>query len=140
MTAQDNLTAATQPTPKMPLPDWIENLLGQLLAIFISLAGGAIIILLVGENPVHVFATLVRGALSSTERLAGTLLQATPIIVCGVAACVALRGGLFNIGVEGQLYLGGFAASWVGFAFTMPPVIHMIVAMFAAIVAGACGY
>src|SRR5690606_40097150 len=129
MIAQDNPAAAPHSTPKKPLPEWFENLLGQLLAIIISLAGGAIIIMLVGENPIHVFATLVKGAFSSTERIAGTLLQATPIIVCGVAACIALRGGLFNIGVEGQLYLGGFAAAWVGFAFTLPPVIHLIVAM-----------
>lgn len=136
MTAQNNLTVMPRSAVKTPWPEWVENLLGQLLAITISLAGGAIIIILVGENPIHVFATLLKGAFSSTERIAGTLLQATPIIVCGVAACVALRGGLFNIGVEGQLYLGGFAAAWVGFAFTMPPVIHMIVAMAAAIVAG----
>lgn len=137
MTAQDNSPAGTQKAPRKPLPDWVENLLGQLLAIAISLVGGAIIILLVGENPLHVFATLIRGAFSNGERLAGTLLQATPIIVCGVAACIALRGGLFNIGVEGQLYLGGFAAAWVGFAFVMPPGVHLVVAMAAAAGAGA---
>lgn len=118
------------------LPAWADGLIGQVLAIGLSLIGGAIIILLVGENPLHVFATLLRGAFGNTERIAGSLLQATPIIICGVAACIALRGGLFNIGVEGQLYLGGFAAAWVGFAFQMPPVIHVLVAIAAAILAG----
>ncbi|MGZ2437978.1 hypothetical protein [Sinorhizobium medicae] len=108
-------------------PGWAEGLIGQLLAIALSLVGGAVIILMVGENPLHVFATLLRGAFGSTDRIAGSLLQATPIIICGVAACIALRGGLFNIGVEGQLYLGGFAAAWVGFSFAMPPVIHVVV-------------
>lgn len=127
--------AAAAPEHK-GLPAWADGVLGQVLAIGLSLLGGAIIILMVGENPLHVFATLLRGALGNGDRIAGSLLQATPIIICGVAACIALRGGLFNIGVEGQLYLGGFAAAWVGFAFPMPPVIHVVVAIAAAIVAG----
>jgi len=128
--------ATHEPKRAGRMPSWAEGLIGQILAIGISLIGGAIIILAVGENPIHVFATLIRGAFGSRERLAGSLLQATPIIICGAAACVALRGGLFNIGVEGQLYVGGFAAAWVGFAVTLPPVIHVLVAMAAAVVAG----
>jgi simple sugar transport system permease protein len=69
--------------------------------------------------------------------VAGSLLQATPIITCGVAACIALRGGLFNIGVEGQLYVGGFAAAWVGFALDAPPLIHVTLALIAGTLAGA---
>lgn len=136
MTAHDSSLIKAQKSSAKQIPEWVENLLGQLLAMVIAIVGGAIIILLIGENPLHVFSTLIKGAFSSTERIAGTLLQATPIIVCGVAACIAFRGGLFNIGVEGQLYLGGFAAAWVGFAFTLPPVIHVLVAILAAIVAG----
>lgn len=119
------------------LPAWIEPFLGQLLAIGLSIVGGAIVILLVGEDPLRVFETLLRGAFGSSERIAGSLLQATPIIICGVAACIAFRGGLFNIGVEGQLYMGGFAAAWVGFNFAMPYGLHVAVAMAAAIAAGA---
>ncbi|WP_309084935.1 ABC transporter permease [Chelativorans sp.] len=119
------------------MPQWAEQLIGQAIAVGISIIGGAVIILLVGESPLHVFATLLRGAFGSWERTAGSLLQATPIIIAGVAACVALRGGLFNIGVEGQLYMGGFAAAWVGFSFALPAGLHVLVAMAAAIVAGA---
>jgi len=118
------------------LPHWLEPWLGQLLAIVISVVGGAIIILLVGESPIHVFSTLLRGAFGSSERIAGSLLQATPIIISGVAACIALRGGLFNIGVEGQLYVGGFAAAWVGFSLALPAGVHLLVAIVAAMAAG----
>ncbi|MDX3926165.1 MAG: ABC transporter permease [Shinella sp.] len=135
-TSADETRAKTRGLAAARLPAWTEGLLGQLLAIGLSLAGGAVIILLIGENPLHVFGTLLRGAFGSSERIAGSLLQATPIIICGVAACIALRGGLFNIGVEGQLYVGGFAAAWVGFSFSLPPVIHLLVAMAAAVVAG----
>ena len=115
---------------------WVEGLLGQAFAIGLALLGGALITLAVGENPLHVFAELMRGAFGSPERIASSLLQATPIIICGAAACVALRGGLFNIGVEGQLYVGGFAAAWVGFAFALPAGIHAVAALVAAFIAG----
>ena len=118
------------------MPEWLESLLGQLLAVAISIVGGGIIIMLVGEDPILVFTTLLRGAFGSSERIAGSLLQATPIIISGVAACIAFRGGLFNIGIEGQLYMGGFAAAWVGFQFAMPAGIHMLVALVAAFAAG----
>lgn len=114
-----------------------EHLLGQVIAVLIALIGGTILILLVGESPIRVFATLVDGAVGSPERIAGSLLQSTPIILAGVAACIAFRGGLFNIGVEGQLYLGGFAAAWVGFSFVLPPVLHVLAGLMAALLAGA---
>ena len=123
--------------PRAAVPAWAEGVLGALLALAISLAGGAVIILLVGEDPLHVYATLLRGAFGSPERIAASLLQATPIIISGVAACIALRGGLFNIGVEGQLYVGAFAAAWVGFSLDLPVVLHAVVALVAAFVAGA---
>lgn len=119
------------------VPQWAEGVLSAVFALFVSILGGAVIILIVGENPLTVYATLLRGAFGTPERIAGSLLQATPIITCGVAACIALRGGLFNIGVEGQLYVGAFAAAWVGFAFQMPPVVHAIVGLAAGMVAGA---
>jgi simple sugar transport system permease protein len=110
---------------------------GQVLAVLLALLLGALVILVVGESPVRVFVTLLVGAFGSSDRLAGTLLQATPILVCGVAACISLRAGLFNIGIEGQLFVGGFAAAWVGFAFSLPPFLHLLAAMAFAVFAGA---
>lgn len=123
--------------PERHVPVWAQGLIGQMLALLIALAGGAVIIWLVGESPLHVYEVLLRGALGSAENVAGSLLQATPIIVCGVAACVALRGGLFNIGVEGQLYVGGFAAAWVGFTLNLPAGLHVVVGLGAGMLAGA---
>jgi general nucleoside transport system permease protein len=117
--------------------DRLGAISGQALAILLALGLGALVILAVDESPVRVFLTLLNGAFGAPERIAGTLLQATPILVCGVAACISLRGGLFNIGIEGQLFMGGFAATWVGFSFVLPPFIHMLAAMAFAILAGA---
>ncbi|MDQ0470479.1 ABC transporter permease [Labrys wisconsinensis] len=111
--------------------------LGPFLALLVALAVGSVVILLVDESPVRVFRTLVAGAFGDAEKIAGTLLQTTPILICGVAACIGLRGGLFNVGIEGQLFMGGFAAAWVGFAFALPPVLHMLAALALAVAAGA---
>lgn len=118
------------------MSDRMVAISGQALAILFALLLGAIVILAVDENPVTVLVTLLRGAFGSPERIAGTLLQSTPILVCGIAACISLRGGLFNIGVEGQLFMGGFAAACVGFSFSLPPYVHMMVALVAGALAG----
>ncbi|MEO9137491.1 MAG: ABC transporter permease, partial [Jatrophihabitans sp.] len=69
--------------------------------------------------------------------IANTLLNAAPLILGGLAVTVAFRAGLFNIGVQGQLVMGAIAAGYVGFAWSMPPFIHLVVAMIAGIAGGA---
>ena len=118
------------------MSDRLAGLLGQIIAVGIALAMGAVVILAVNESPWRVLVTLVDGAFGSPERIAGTLLQMTPILVCGIAACISLRGGLFNIGIEGQLFVGGFAATWVGFSFALPPLLHVLFGLAFAALAG----
>ena len=118
------------------MSDRLAAVTGQFIAVFIALAIGAVIILAVKESPLHVLLTLIDGAFGSPERIAGTLLQMTPILICGLAACISLRGGLFNIGIEGQLFMGGFAATWVGFSFHLPPVLHVLFGLAFAAFAG----
>ncbi len=117
-------------------PSW-RAALGPAIALSVALALGAVVVWIVGESPLRVLETLIKGAFGDREKVAGTLLQTTPILTCGVAACVGLRGGLFNVGVEGQLFLGGFAAAWVGFSFAMPPALHLAACLAAAVLAGA---
>ncbi len=117
-------------------------LLFPLVAIFISFAIGAVIILATGYNPVAAYAALFEGAFGSpaslgrillyelritdvapspedTASLAAigrTLVNTTPLIFTGLAVAVAFRAGLFNIGGEGQFYMGAMAAAWLGVA------------------------
>jgi simple sugar transport system permease protein len=114
----------------------LRALLGQALAVVFAIALGSIVIIVVGESPVRIFSTLVRGAFGDAARTAGTLLQTTPILVSGVAACISFRGGLFNIGIEGQLFAGGFAAVLVGLYLPLPPFLHVLAGLVAAIAAG----
>lgn len=117
--------------------DKLRAFYGQIIAVAIALAIGAVIIVLIDESPIKVLMTLLRGAFGDQAKIAGTLLQTTPILICGVAACIGLRGGMFNVGIEGQLFLGGFAAAWVGFALPLPAGLHVVVGMAVAVLAGA---
>lgn len=76
--------------------------------------------------------TFARGIRPLTETLANSI----PLIITGLAVGVGFRGGLFNIGGQGQFIVGAIAAGYVGFAFQWPPGIHLIAAILAAIIAG----
>ncbi|MCK4546751.1 MAG: ABC transporter permease [Candidatus Eisenbacteria sp.] len=112
--------------------------LGQaLLPLALALAVGAVIILAIGENPLTVFGLMLRGSFGSLRRLSGTLQEASPMIFTGVSVALAFRAGLFNIGAEGQLLIGGFAAAWAGFALTgLPGPLHVVFCVVAAAAAG----
>jgi simple sugar transport system permease protein len=69
--------------------------------------------------------------------LSETIVAATPLIFTGLAVSLAFRAGLFNIGGEGQLFIGGIAAGYVGFAWDLPAVIHLPLAILAGFVGGA---
>jgi general nucleoside transport system permease protein len=67
----------------------------------------------------------------------GTIYTATPLILAGLSVALAFRAGLFNIGGEGQVIAGAFAAGWVGFIVKLPPVLHVFVAIVVGLAAGA---
>ena len=117
-----------------------KNIFPILVGPFIAITGAiflsAIVILLIGENPLYVYIVLLKGAFGGIRQISGVFLQSTPIIVSGVAACIAFKSGIFNIGIEGQLYVGGFAAAYIGFAYSLPPIIHVLVALLSSMIAG----
>jgi general nucleoside transport system permease protein len=69
--------------------------------------------------------------------LSETLVTATPLILVGLSVGLAFRAGLFNIGGQGQIIMGAVFAGYVGFAWNLPPVIHLVVALIAGIIGGA---
>jgi general nucleoside transport system permease protein len=77
------------------------------------------------------------GFLSGFYPLTETVTVALPLICTGLAVTIAFRAGLFNIGGQGQLIIGAICASYVGFAITLPPVIHLLAAVLAGILGGA---
>ncbi|MFX0538222.1 ABC transporter permease [Ornithinimicrobium sp. Y1847] len=66
-----------------------------------------------------------------------SMVYSVPLILAGLGIAVGFRAGLFNIGAQGQIILGAIVASWLGFAFDLPPVIHLLVAVVGGAIGGA---
>jgi ABC-type uncharacterized transport system permease subunit len=118
----------------------INSLLVPVLAIITGLIFAAILILFTDKPPLKAFQELFTAAFgcSSATNCAflTTLERATPIILTGLGAVVAFRSGMFSIGQEGQLLFGAVTAAWLGYAIHLPYVIHPIVIILAAMIAG----
>lgn len=107
------------------------------LAVALSLAVGAAFIFAIGEDPLAVYALMLRESLGTGYGLGQTLFKATPLIFTGLAVALGFRAGLFNIGAEGQLYLGGLAAALTGVALAgLPGIVLLPLALLAAAAAG----
>ena len=81
---------------------------------------------LVRENPFRVYNAIFTAALSNRDGWGNVLYRATPLIFTGLAVALAFQCGLFNIGGEGQMVMGGFAITWIGFTFVKLPGLLMI--------------
>jgi general nucleoside transport system permease protein len=107
------------------------------MAFVLALLIGAVIIAVMGGNPVRAYAALVQGAVGNRNSLAETLLRAVPLAFAGVGVAIAFRAGVFNVGAEGQLFVGAMASTWVGLTFTgLPPVVLLVGMGIAAMLAG----
>ncbi|NUM57319.1 MAG: ABC transporter permease [Bdellovibrionaceae bacterium] len=87
---------------------------------FIGLFFALLLTLIVGENPVHIFLIIMKSAFGSAYDLGLTLFYTTSLIFTGLSVAIAFRGGLFNIGAEGQLTMS--ALGMVGFAYLFPEI------------------
>jgi len=108
------------------------------IAIIFALIMGGIILLLMGNSPIEAYSALVQGAFGSKRCFAETLLSTTPLIFGGLAFALAYRCGLFNMGIEGQIAMGGMAAAFLGYSLTgLPPILHLSIVLIGAALMGA---
>lgn len=116
-------------------------LLVPALAVLLALAIGALVMLASGESISTVgdaFGALLRGSFGSIGALSETLTNAAPLILAGLAVGLGFRAGLFNIGAEGQILMGGMSALFVAFTFDgLPLAIHLPLALIGGILGGA---
>ncbi|QBP41436.1 ABC transporter permease [Paenisporosarcina antarctica] len=115
----------------------IVNILVPVISVILGLLVGAIVMLVSGYDPIAGYSALWNGIFGDVYTMGETIRQITPYILAGLAVAFAFRTGLFNIGVEGQLIVGWFAAAYVGVAFDLPKMIHLPLAILAAAAAGA---
>jgi general nucleoside transport system permease protein len=107
-----------------------------LLAIGISFLIGAVIIIATGNNPVTAYAALISGAIGSPSAIGRTLVNATPLVFTGLGVAVAFRAGLFNIGGEGQVFIGAITAAGLGVALGPLDLFATLVCLLACILTG----
>lgn len=104
-------------TPYAKLPGWADYGLIPLINLFVAFVVAGFVVLLVGENPFRAAVILVEGAFGRGQGIAFTLFYATTFIFTGLSVAVAVHCGLFNIGTEGQAYIGGLGVAVVCLAF-----------------------
>lgn len=121
--------------------DWRQALLLPALAVLSALVIGLLIIIATGSSlgeALSAYRALLEGSVGSLRAISQTLTEATPLIFTGLAVALAFRAGLFNIGGEGQVLIGGMTAVLAGFAITgLPWFIHLPIAVLAGFLGGA---
>lgn len=108
----------------------IQNLFLSVVAIILSLLITVVIMLLSGYHPVEAISALLNGAFGSKNAIANTLGKAIPLAFVGLACAYSNKGGIFNIGCEGQLYFGAFAATVTALSMQGMPRILVLAASF----------
>lgn len=120
----------------------IRTLLNVLLPLLFAFTVGAIFALIAGYNPLVVYSTIFKSSFGSLGGIMQSLGFATPLMMTGIAIAAAFKAGIWNLGVEGQLYIGAMATALVGggyFGFAemgLPSWLHITIALVAGAVFG----
>ena len=122
-----------------PLPAWAEIVVLPLVNVALAFLTVGIIVRVIGVDPLHALRLLVVGAVGSSESIGYTLYYTTNFIFTGLAVAVAFHAGLFNIGGEGQAYIGGLGCglSILAFDGLLPAPLMIPLAIAAAALFGA---
>ncbi len=112
------------------------GLLPSALALLLGLIVGAFLMLAYHYDPILAYKSLFAGAFSSKSDFAETLSFSIPLMLTGMTFAIGLKAGLFNIGAEGQLYMGAIGAVIAGALVHLPPYIHVLFATLVAMLFG----
>ena len=118
----------------------LQPVLVPLYAILLSFVVGGILIAIVGTNPFKAYYWLVQGMVGGWDRVAASIARSVPFIGSALALAFAFRAGLFNIGAEGQLLVGGLVAAWAGtwsWMLDVPGVLAIPIILTAGALGGA---
>lgn len=115
----------------------IRNIVNSLLPILLAFAIGGIVIACIGENPLQTYWILLKKSFLSSTGFMNTLHYAAPLILTGLAIAITFKANLYNMGVEGQMLLGGFFAGIAGAYITvMNPIVHKVICFTVGILCG----
>ncbi len=126
-------------TDTIPLPAWLEVVVIPLLNLLLALVFSGLIMLAIGVDPVKAVGIMINGAFGYDEAIGYTLYYTTNFIFTGLAVAVAFHASLFNIGGEGQAYIGGLGVGLVFLALDqyLPAILLVPIGIAAAAAFGA---
>ncbi len=107
-------------------------------AVALALLVGAGLIAALGANPLTAYGAMLDGAFGNQAALFRTLTRATPLLLIAIGICIAFRGGVINIGAEGQVFIGAVAATAISLSVgsSLPPLLLVIVTLIVGALAG----
>ena len=117
------LLATDLKTVKSDIIPLLKNLLIPLIGMASAIIIGAIIMALTGYDPIKAYKALFYGGFVKNWSI--SILNATPLVFTGLSIAFAFKAGLFNIGAEGQYYIGAMVATFLGITFNLPPVLSL---------------
>lgn len=118
--------------------DRLFDILLPVLATLLALAFGAVLLALLGKNPLEAYGALFQGAFGTVSGITQTLTKATPLLLVALGICIAFRGGVINIGGEGQIIVGAIAATAVALSLSgLPGILLIPLTLTAGVLAGA---
>lgn len=109
---------------RLKVKDFLNRTLDALLpltAVPFALLFGAILLIIFKVNPLEAYQSLIQGAFGDKTGITQTLVKATPLLLVGLGVAIAFRGGIINIGGEGQVIVGALAATAFSIAFRQLP-------------------
>jgi simple sugar transport system permease protein len=114
------------------------DILVPFIAVAAALAVGAIILLLQDTNPLTAYGTMLNGAFTNKNGLADTMVKMIPLLLVALGVAIAFRGGVINIGAEGQLIVGAVLTTYVGLQLgdKLPGAVVIIIALVAGTLMG----
>ncbi|MFZ7133777.1 MAG: ABC transporter permease [Eubacteriales bacterium] len=110
----------------------------RLIAILSSLLCGALFLLILKQNPLNVYISMIDGALGSAYRFRETVNTAIPLLITSLGIMLAFKMKFWNIGAEGQIYMGAFASTFfaLNFSYLPRPLLLLLMALAAMIMGG----
>lgn len=118
------------------VPAPLQGMLSFLASLALAMLVFAVVLLVLGKNPVDVYVTIYQKVILNSRNWAEVVVKMTPFILCALAVAIPAQVGLVNVGGEGQIYIGALTATWVGLTFGSLPAPVVVPLM---IVAGCVG-
>jgi len=114
----------------------LGGIINYAISLLLILTIASVLIIIQGSRPTEALWALIRGAIGSTSAIASSIRWTIPVLISAMAAVIAHRSGIKNLGLDGQVYFGAFFSALVGAYINFPHPLHVFAALLAGSIAG----